>query len=70
MNLRERKRFVRELLKSLSVELRLKCKRMPSEWDGHEIRKYIAERAEQLYWGTMNNDRLKRYENEVLENDL
>lgn len=41
---KEKRRFIRQLIRSVANDLITDVQKMPSEWDGHELRELIAER--------------------------
>jgi hypothetical protein len=43
MNAREKRRFVNELIGSVRTTILKRVAAMPEEWDGHELRRYIAD---------------------------
>ena len=79
MNRREQGRFVNELGARIVSEMvaRIKAGDVPAEWDGHELRRWLADRAEQSASGTdcyhargRARRRERDYENEVLTRNL
>jgi hypothetical protein len=69
MNYREKKTFVSELISNIRRDIIAKLPDTPAEWDGHELRKYTAERFAQADW-IMTGKRLRNYKNEVLVRNL
>jgi hypothetical protein len=67
----EKMKFVQELLMSieLKVEFALIDHKIPDEWDGHELRHYVADLA-QANVTKMSHSRKIAYNNIVLVNDL
>jgi hypothetical protein len=64
MNAREKARFIRELSKALTAEMLAAIPKMPEEWDGHELRQYMADKsAGVVFSGTMPRKRLREYRN-------
>lgn len=45
MNRKEQRKFVRDLSSTLTefVDLAIRSQEIPEEWDGHELRAYMAE---------------------------
>lgn len=74
MTKQEKKRFVRDLMKSLTLDILSKVDAMPDDWDGHELRMYIAERvdneANYLRRDKGMRKRLRDYRNAVIVNNL
>jgi hypothetical protein len=73
MTKREKIKFVRDLMGSIQKLVISKVDAMPEEWDGHQLRQYIADKtAEQAQSLYLRNDRkaLKSYKNEVLVRNL
>lgn len=56
--------FINEILGTLRGSLIQKVDKMPEEWDGFELRRLIADYAEeQIVFVRMNKARLRAYEN-------
>ena len=71
MNYRERKEFVNSLIRNVRRDLVEKLEHVPETWDGHELRKWIAERFQHADMSRlMTGKRLKDYRNEVLVRNL
>lgn len=79
MNQQDKKRFIRELIRHTQDAILSKVNQMPEEWDGIEIRHYVAERFMSNSFFTPNEirlrshlfkRRLKDYRNEVLVRNL
>ena len=79
MTQEEKITFVRELIDNVRDEIIAKVPNMPDEWDGHELRRFIADRFEEANMGLLargqvrsrgNSKRLKAYRNEVIVNNL
>lgn len=64
--------FIDGALESLKDRIIEKVESMPDEWDGWELRQYIADKASELIWTSMQTDkrRKKEYHNTVLINNL
>lgn len=58
----EKQYFVVDLLDSVQKEILLKIARheIPDEWDGHELREYIAEKFADCRSGLMQEPRSRR----------
>jgi hypothetical protein len=64
MNVTQQKRFVRELISSIQDEILSKVYDMPSDWDGIELRQYIADQfASAVY--PMKGARKRNYKNSI-----
>lgn len=64
----DKRRFVRELLKSVGNDILSKTDFMPLEWDGVELRRFVAQRFDD--WrigddGDFGRRRKRDYENAV-----
>jgi len=78
MNKTEKKRFIRELISSTQQRILENVTEMPEQWDGIELRQYIAEKFLYASLFTPNEIRLrphlkrrkKDYENEVITRNL
>jgi hypothetical protein len=67
----EQRRFIRELIGNVKKEVIANVPKMPQDWNGIELRQYIANRfAACVICGTMSRDRLKEYHNTVAVNNL
>ncbi len=75
MTLTQKKRFVKELIENIHSELKEKMPRVPEEWDGHELRVWIADRFEEAAkMSCIREDkrgsRRREYKNDVLVMNL
>ncbi len=71
MNKRERRRFLRELIESVTKDLRAASDRAPDTWDGIELRWLAAERFEAATYRTAHyRKRWFDYAREVIERNL
>ncbi len=69
LNRTEKRKFVNDLVKSVKEIVLARVSKMPEDWDGHELRQYLADSfAHQTC--KMENRRLKSYRNDVLVNNL
>ena len=72
----DQRKFVHQLIDNVEAEIiaKLKSGKIPAEWDGHELRQYVADNfAECVMWpiGTDNRSaRRREYANTVLVNNL
>jgi hypothetical protein len=67
----EKKRFIRELIRNVSAEIFAKVPEMPEQWDGFELRQFIAEKfSDATYPRMMTGKRKADYENEVVVRNL
>lgn len=64
--------FIVELIESVKKDLLEKAQYMPEEWDGLELRQYIADQfAGNVFGGNITNHRSRRYrlyKNEIIIN--
>ena len=67
MTREQHKTFVYELINSVKADIieAIDQKKLPDEWDGHELRRYIADRFDQCVFGStaMRDKRSRRYKN-------
>ena len=69
MKISEQKQFVRDLVKSVQSEILENTFDMPSDWDGIELRQYIADKfSEQVF--EMSGARKRNYKNAVIVTNL
>lgn len=69
----EKKKFIRDLVGSVRFLLLDRVDKVPEEWDGIELRQWIADTfAQQAYSHTLRRDpkRLKAFRNECLVRNL
>lgn len=71
----QKKEFVRELFHSVRSDIDMKLPRVPEEWDGHELRVWIAEYFERAarmscIAGDKRGSRRKAYDNAVIVDNL
>lgn len=50
MTKREKKRFVRDLIGTIQQSILEEVNQMPEDWDGVELRRRIADRANEANW--------------------
>lgn len=66
MTKQEQKTFVRELIANVRADLLKQSKLIPPEWDGHELRQWIADTfQESSYTLRQDKRRYKAYRNAV-----
>ena len=78
MNATEKKKFIRELIGNLRERILENVPRMPEEWDGIELRQYVADRfmnstiltPAELRVRPHLRKRARDYRNEVLVRNL
>lgn len=63
MNAHEKRCFIRALIATVRKDLLADVERMPAEWDGHELRKLIAQRFDAAQM-PMAGYRRREFENE------
>lgn len=72
MTEQERKDFICQLIESVSGDIYRRAEHMPDDWDGIELRQYIAEKfAEASYpWKRQPLSRRRAYKNELITRPL
>jgi len=72
MTAADKKRFVRELFSSVQRTVLENVAKMPEEWDGHELRQYIADKFDGCISDFMHRGgaRKRAYENEIVVRNL
>lgn len=73
MNAAMKKKIIRELIGNVQRDVLAKVPQMPEEWDGIEIRQYLADKFSESSLMMGRKDLLKRlrsYRNEVLVRNL
>ena len=65
MTKREKKRFVRDLTESVVQHFDNNVDKMPDEWDGHELRQWLADQfiLNVMINRVMKGKRLREYRN-------
>jgi hypothetical protein len=64
----EKRRFIRDLCDGLRDTILASVPFMPKEWDGHELREYIAEKAAANRSQAMKGKRAKEFRNTIAVN--
>ena len=72
---RGKRQFIRDLCNRIKKDVISKVGAMPSEWDGHELRVYLAETFEDsasmsILRNRKDARRLRAYRNHVIVNNL
>lgn len=70
MTAANRKRFIRELCNNVRDEIVSKSAQMPDDWDGIELRAYIAACFSECKMGNLTGKRLKDYRNTIYISSL
>lgn len=75
MTKQQKKEFIDQLISSVHSDLKMKLARVPEEWDGHELRVWIATYFESAAsMSCIHHDkrgsRRRTYDNAVLVNNL
>lgn len=72
MNLVEKDKFINDVIEDLRQEVKKRTDRMPEDWDGHEIRQFIADYyTSNFIFGTaLTGKRKKDYKNTCLVDNL
>jgi hypothetical protein len=67
----EKEQLVKDFIGTVQESLLEKIDRVPEEWDGHELRTWIADAFNwQRSRAMEDKKRLKKYKNDVLTNNL
>jgi hypothetical protein len=66
----EKKQFIQEFIGRVQESLLSKLDRVPEEWDGYELREWIADTFDFERQGMMSAKRRKDYKNEVIVRNL
>lgn len=67
----QKRAFVDELITNVHNEIVHKLAFMPDDWDGIELRAYLAQKFSScVISGTMTNARKRRFNNEILVRNL
>lgn len=70
----EQKRFIKDLCGNIESDIRSKIAagKIPTEWDGHELRQLVADKAKEAASRVMVDNKRRRdeYENTVIVNNL
>jgi hypothetical protein len=51
----EQRRFIRELIATVRADLLRQSVLIPDNWDGHELRQWIADRFQEASWTLREN---------------
>lgn len=71
MNKDEQRAFVTELINNVKEDLLSNVKRVPEDWDGHELRQWIADRFQAAsYTLKEQRSRYRAYKNAVRVHNL
>jgi hypothetical protein len=72
MNQDEKDALVQSIVDDLKLSILSRIPKMPEDWDGHELRQFIADYYQANYiWGTqMTGKRRKDYKNTCLVDNL
>ncbi len=74
MTLNQKREFILELIDSVRSDIHADAAKVPENWDGHELRRWIADRFERsANMGTVmrpRSRRLRDYKNEILVRNL
>jgi hypothetical protein len=71
VTLREKRKFIRDLMENVFVEMRTKAAQMPEEWNGIELRQLLADKFNHETCPHLLTGRRKRdYRNEVIVRNL
>jgi hypothetical protein len=70
MNLKEKRQFINELCENVRKHMIGKSKQFPKNWDGLELRQYIADSFKLAVLFGMNKERKRNYNKEVWAKNL
>jgi hypothetical protein len=72
MSKEEKIHFIEEILEGLKEKAIKNVDKMPEEWDGWELRQYLADKAGEFVWESMKQDRgrKRKYNNIIRTTDL
>ena len=73
MNKPEKRRFIRDLIANVQKDVLAKVDLMPAEWDGVELREYVAHKFQESTLFAHRPDmrhRASDYRNEVITRNL
>lgn len=69
MTKKDKKEFINDLVRCIRKALLQKLDRVPEEWDGHELRNWIADAFDREK-SDLNLSRRRAFNNAILINDL
>lgn len=69
MTKKDKRRFIRELIGSVKKTVLANVDKMPEEWDGIELREYVADKFTESK-AAPSERRFRDYRNEVLVRNL
>jgi hypothetical protein len=70
MELTDKRRFIEELIGNVQRDVLSKVDRVPEDWDGIELRQWIADHFTSAVYSPSSPARMKAYRNEVLVRNL
>lgn len=71
MNADTKRQFIEDLMTGMKNSILANVDKMPEEWDGHELRQYIADYVnDQAVIVKMHSTRLRSYRNVVYTKNL
>lgn len=80
MNDKEKRAFIKDLARNVVAEVLAKVPHMPDDWDGHELRRYLADEFEasniglcrraRPFRGAQDARRVRAYNNEIIIRNL
>ena len=70
MTAAQKRRFIRELIGNVRDEIIAKTEKMPEEWNGIELRRFVADKFHDCVGCPMDKRRLHDYNNEVIVRNL
>ena len=70
MTLGEQVTFVQGLIENVRKDLLRDCEKWPEHWEGHELRRFIARRFDQVVTGTWRKGQARDFNNECTVRNL
>ena len=70
MTKKEQRQFIINICDNLKTNMLEKTESIPENWDGYELRQYLADKASEFLYLKMDKQRKKNYENDILINNL
>ncbi len=66
----EKRQFISDLIQSVRDEILSTVSKMPTDWDGHELRQLIADKFRNQASRRITGKRLKEFRNEVATRNI
>jgi hypothetical protein len=65
MTREEKTEFIEDLIGNVHLSILAKLEQMPPEWDGIELRQYIADKFREVTYRPMDKKRRRDYDNTI-----